>query len=120
MSRSGARTRRLRGLWRAAGVTLLLAGSALALADGPPSAQVAAGSQARPLDLSAPPLKLVLTPQQIGELTADHDDDTPAEDVTVERPHYEAPIPVGPFRALPWALLHPLEAWKILMPITDD
>ncbi|MGB6452504.1 MAG: hypothetical protein WBE92_17270 [Steroidobacteraceae bacterium] len=108
----------MRRLCRLAGVVLLAAGSALALAD---DKQPAASNGAKPaLNLDPPPIELVFTPQQIQDLTADHDDDAPMEDVTIKKPVYETPIPLGTFRALPWALMHPLQAWKILMPITDD
>ncbi len=118
MSGPGTRARGMRRLCRLAGVALLAAGSALALADDQLSA---APNGAKPaLNLDAPPIELVFTPQQIQDLTADHEDESVMEDVTVKKPVYHAPIPVGTFRALPWALMHPLQAWKILMPITDD
>ncbi len=106
-------------LSRLAAATLLVAGSALAWA-GQGASAPASGATAHPLDLSPPPLYLVLTPEQIEALTTDDQDAPLIEEVTVRKPDYESPIPVGPFRALPWALLHPLEAWKIIMPITDD
>ena len=122
VSGASARARRPRALWGLAGVTLLVAASALALADDQQPAQAAGKTvtQSRTLDLSPPPLRLVLTPKQIHDLTTDQDDDTPIEDVTIRQDAYEEPIPVGPFRALPWALLHPLQAWKILMPVPGD
>ncbi len=103
-----------------AGLTLFVASSALALAGGSPAAPAQSGQKAQPLDLSPPPVSHVLTPQQIQSLTADQEDDTSTQDVMVKRPVYTPPVPFGPFRALPWALMHPLEAWKIVMPITDD
>jgi hypothetical protein len=73
-----------------------------------------------PLDLSAPPVGHVLTPQQVQALVAEREDDaSPPEDVTVQSEHFADPVPPGAFRALPWALLHPLEAWRIFTPITD-
>ncbi len=118
MSGPSARACRVRRLCRLAAVALLAAGSALALADDKPSPVTDGAKPA--LNLEPPPLELVFTPQQIEDLTADHDDEPEMEDVTVKKPAYRAPIPVGTFRALPWALMHPLQAWKILMPITDD
>ncbi len=105
-----------------AGLTLFVASTVLALAGGSPPTLAPAGSaqKARSLDLSAPPVSLVLTPQQIQSLTADQEDDTSTQDVMVKRPVYSPPVPFGPFLALPWALMHPLEAWKIVMPVTDD
>jgi hypothetical protein len=75
-------------------------------------------ARARTLDLSLPPLRLVLTPQQLTELTAPSDDDGPLQDVTVSTPAYVAPVPTGQVRALTWALMHPLDAWRIFAPIT--
>jgi hypothetical protein len=74
----------------------------------------------RPLDLSAPPVERVLTPEQVRSfVTEPEDDGAPPQDVTVASPHYLEPVPNGPFVALPWALLHPLQAWRIFAPITD-
>ncbi|MGH8149147.1 MAG: hypothetical protein ACRETB_04090 [Steroidobacteraceae bacterium] len=86
----------------------------------PPGAAAAPAASAHPLDLSLPPLRLVLTPQQLTALTAPSDDDGPMQDVTVSTPSYVAPVPTGQVRALTWALLHPLEAWRIFAPITGD
>ncbi len=81
----------------------------------------AAGAAGHPLDLSAPPVKHVLTPEQVQSLTAEQPDEdgNPPDDVTVNRERYLDPVPTGTFRALPWALLHPLDAWRIFTPITD-
>jgi hypothetical protein len=76
----------------------------------------------RPLDLDAPPINHVLTPQQVRtfvEEPQDQDDGAPADDVTVASPHYLEPVPNGAFGALPWALMHPLQAWRIFTPITN-
>ncbi len=116
----GARIRRLTRLWRLVGVSLLVAGSALALADGKVSAPAGSGTKAQQLDLSAPPLNHLFTREQIRAMTTDEEDDTPTEDVMVRKPIYEDPVPVGQLVAVPWAILHPLEAWKILMPIPND
>jgi hypothetical protein len=94
----------------------VLASSPIVSAPG----QTAAPRSSRPLDLSAPPISHVMTREQVQELTAEHDEPVPAEDVMIESPHYEAPVPRGQIRALSWALLHPLEAWRILAPVTDQ
>ncbi len=72
-----------------------------------------------PLDLKAPPINHVLTQSQVKALTTEHDSG-PVEDVMVESPQYVAPVPVGQLRAIPWALMHPLEAWRIFAPISDQ
>ncbi len=83
-----------------------------------PALKSAAANQ--PLDLNAPPIKHVLTPEQVQSFLAEADENAPPpEDVTVDQPHYAEPVPAGAFAALPWALLHPLEAWRIFAPITD-
>jgi hypothetical protein len=40
-------------------------------------------------------------------------------EVTVEGPRAQAPVPEGAFRAVPWALTHPAQAWRIFAPVTD-
>ena len=73
---------------------------------------------ARPLDLSAPPISHVMTPEQVQALIAAPDDST--QDVMVEENRYQAPVPRGQLQALTWALVHPLEAWRIFTPVTDQ
>jgi hypothetical protein len=112
-----------------AAAALLVMSSAGALADDAPRAPaVAAPDKAatsshpvkRPLDLSAPPMNHILTPQQLQALTEDQDDGPPPEEVSVDSPRYVEPVPAGgAFVAIPWALLHPLQAWRIFTPITD-
>ena len=73
----------------------------------------------RPLDLSTPPINHVMTPEQVRTLITAPEDVGP-EDVMVEQGRYEAPVPRGQIRALAWALVHPLEAWRIFAPVTDQ
>jgi hypothetical protein len=40
-------------------------------------------------------------------------------EVTVEGPRSQLPVPDGAFRAVPWALTHPSQAWRIFAPVTD-
>jgi hypothetical protein len=74
---------------------------------------------ARPLDLSAPPINHVMTPEQVQALIGDTDDPGP-EDVMVQESRYQAPVPRGQIQALTWALVHPLQAWRIFTPVTDE
>ena len=74
---------------------------------------------ARPLDLSAPPISHVMTREQVQALIAEPDDSAP-EDVMVEENRYQAPVPRGQIQALTWALVHPLQAWRIFTPVTDE
>ncbi len=125
-----AGTRPGKGFWPSLGAAALLAAcSAVALADDAPKqaphAPVAKKLvlAKRPLDLSAPPINHILTPEQVRALVADQDDQDdengPPEDVMVEKAHIEQPIPGG-LVSIPWALLHPLQAWRIFAPVTDD
>ena len=74
---------------------------------------------ARPLDLSAPPISHVMTPEQVQAAVGEPDDSGP-EDVMVEESRYQAPVPRGQIQALTWALVHPLQAWRIFTPVTDE
>jgi hypothetical protein len=74
---------------------------------------------ARALDLSAPPISHVMTPEQVQALIGEPEDSAP-EDVMVEEERYQAPVPRGQIQALTWALVHPLEAWRIFTPVTDQ
>lgn len=106
---------------RLAGWSFLAAGAAAAaLGQGQLSPTPTKSVVSRPLDLSAPPIRMVLTPEQIAAMTVVSDDQTPTEEVTVKKPHYQQPVPVGQLRAIPWALLHPLQAWRIFAPIGVD
>lgn len=73
----------------------------------------------RPLDLSTPPVNHVMTPEQVQALTEQPDEDE-TEEVMVEQGRYQSPVPRGQIRALAWALMHPLEAWRIFTPVTDE
>jgi len=79
----------------------------------------AAKPTGRPLDLSTPPVSHVMTPEQVQALTAQPDEDD-SQEVMVEEERYTAPVPRGQIRALAWALMHPLSAWRIFTPVTDE
>jgi hypothetical protein len=72
-----------------------------------------------PLDLSAPPMSHLMTPEQVQALIGEPDDPEP-EEVMVEQGRYQDPVPQGQIPALAWALLHPLQAWRIFAPVTDQ
>ena len=40
-------------------------------------------------------------------------------EVTVQSRRPEEPVPQGAFRAVPWALKHPSQAWRIVTPVTN-
>lgn len=73
----------------------------------------------RPLDLSAPPVNHVMTREQVQALTEQPEEDA-SDEVMVQQGRYQAPVPRGQLRALAWALMHPLEAWRIFTPVTDE
>ncbi len=118
---------RFRRLWEISALGLLAVAGALgpvsaAVPAAPPSGPVPAASPSpeRSFDLSLPPLRMVLTPQRIQALTSIPSDvsDGDGQDVTIRNRAYHIPVPVGTFRALGWALTHPLDAWRILLPVT--
>jgi hypothetical protein len=124
--RSTRLVHRLRPLGELAGVGLLALGGTLALTERsaaatpqPAASASAPAPGARQLDLTLPPLKMVFTPQQLQALTAPTDD-SDMQDVTVRDVPYQIPVPIGTFRALGWALLHPLDAWRIITPVTSQ
>lgn len=84
-----------------------------------PRPRAAAKPSGRPLDLSAPPVSHVMTPEQVQALIQQPDEDE-TQEVMVERERYQSPVPRGQVRALAWALMHPLEAWRIFTPVTDE
>jgi len=105
-------------------VSLLVGAAGATLADTPPTVvnAPAASSKpappAKPLDLHAPPINHVLSSEQIQTLLAERDEDQ-IQSVDVESDRASDPVPQGQLRAVPWALMHPLQAWKVFAPITD-
>jgi hypothetical protein len=95
---------------------LLALGSGVGVADTP-AAPLSAVSASTPPDLRAPPITHVLTASEIETLTVDRDGDLP--DVDVETTRYGVAVPVGFFRALPWAVMHPTQAWRVFTPVTE-
>jgi hypothetical protein len=76
-----------------------------------------APSDRKPLDLSAPPINHVLSSEQVQAMVTEHDEEPDMVSVETEYPQIE--VPQGQLRALPWAFMHPLEAWRIFTPVTD-
>ena len=94
---------------------LLGTGATVGFADSPAASAPAVPST--PPDLRAPPITHVLTASEIENLTVDRDEELP--DVNVESTHYGVAVPLGFFRALPWAFMHPTQAWRVLTPVTE-
>jgi hypothetical protein len=72
------------------------------------------------LDLRAPELSQVFTQAQLAEKLQEPEEDQyeVTETVQVEGERQLAPVSVG-LMAIPWAIIHPTQAWRILMPVPD-
>jgi hypothetical protein len=76
-----------------------------------------------PLDLHAPPLSHIYSSTQLRYImTPDDADDDSATEVSVKGAKYVSPVPGGPgnqLLAIPWALMHPTQAWRIITPLEE-
>jgi hypothetical protein len=107
--------------------TLASAAGIAAWAEDPPPSQTPSATQQapadhaasrKPLDLSAPPINHVLSNEQVQAIVTEREEEAvDSVNVTTEAPQDE--VPQGQLRALPWAVMHPLQAWRIFVPITD-
>jgi hypothetical protein len=128
----------IRPSWRATrrvGTTVaLLAAASLAQAQSPTPASAsapnatptrshgvkAARPAARPLDLQAPPLSHIYSQKELRYILAYDPDDESDTEVSVKGSKPAINVPVTPgnqLLALPWALLHPTQAWRVFTPI---
>ena len=110
----------LRGSHGIAGAAMLLY---CVLACGEESAEMTGEASRPPLDLRAPDIEDVLTPQQIADALASTREGN-IEEIEVEGVRTQAP-PSSPdvwmaIAAPFWALLHPTQAWRIFAPIPPD
>ena len=70
------------------------------------------------LDLRAPPLSRIYGREQLQYiLAADSTDTEEAQEVNVKGEKYLMPVPTSQLWAVPWALMHPSQAWRVFMPI---
>jgi hypothetical protein len=94
------------------------AAEAPATANDSPSA-----SPAKPLDLRAPDITKILSPEQLQQLIANlRDENAEVDEVQVERPN-QLPPPKPAWTGLMapfWALSHPTQAWRIFAPLPAD
>jgi hypothetical protein len=108
----------------------LLATTALVQAQTPAAATSSAPAKAhatkapranaRQLDLKAPPLNHVYSASQLRYMMAYDPDDMSDSEVSVKGSKAAVNVPVTPgnqLLAVPWALLHPTQAWRVLTPI---
>jgi hypothetical protein len=80
----------------------------------------AAGSVAHAaLDLRAPDIRRVFPAAELALPLQDPDEATAVQEtVQVEGQRQQTPVSVG-IMALPWAVLHPTQAWRIFMPLPE-
>jgi hypothetical protein len=76
-----------------------------------------AATPRKPLDLSAPPVNHVLSSAEVQAMTTERDEEPDMVSVQTDYPQIE--VPQGQLRAIPWAVLHPLDAWRIFAPVTE-
>lgn len=71
------------------------------------------------MDLHAPPLDHIYPRGELQYILAmdSSDSDADAQEVSVKGAKYVTPVPVGQFQAIPWALMHPTEAWRVFTPV---
>jgi hypothetical protein len=79
-----------------------------------------ASRPSQPLDLHAPALNRIYTRKQLSYILAYDPDDLSDTEVSVKGSRAAVNVPVTPgnqLLALPWALLHPTQAWRVFTPI---
>jgi hypothetical protein len=71
------------------------------------------------MDLHAPPLTHIYSSQDLRYILAPDEDPNAQEisEVSVKGTRYAAPVPLGQLRAIPWAVVHPTQAWRIFAPV---
>jgi hypothetical protein len=118
---------------RLVGTTVaLLAAVALAQAQtatttsssAPAKARAAKASRpaAKSLDLHTPPLNHLYSASQLRYMMAYDPDDMSDSEVSVKGNKAAVNVPVTPgnqLMAVPWALLHPTQAWRIFTPVEN-
>ena len=83
------------------------------------------GGDAQPVSFvsSTDSLRVASTSPQWQLQTPAELDETAMPEVSVQSPRYQMPVPqdqtsapLGAFRAIPWAVAHPPQAWRVLLP----
>jgi len=77
-------------------------------------------SRPSPLDLRAPDIHHVFSEAELQQkLTPlDEPQESEIQETRVEGERQLTPVSIG-ILAIPWAIIHPTQAWRILMPMTD-
>jgi hypothetical protein len=77
-----------------------------------------------PLDLSAPPLSHIYPSSELRYILAADDSSTDsATEVSVKSTKAAVRVPGAPgnqLQAIPWAIVHPTQAWRIFTPLVED
>ncbi len=80
-----------------------------------------AAADGKPLALQAPPLSHVIGHQELRYILAYNEDASAdpedVESVNVETRKAPVTVPMGQLYALPWAFMHPTQAWRIFAPV---
>ena len=69
------------------------------------------------MDLHAPPLGHIYPRSELQYILADTSDPDSAEEVSVKGAKAVVPVPLGQLQAIPWAILHPTQAWRVFTPL---
>jgi len=113
--------------WLMAGASVALLGAA-SIAGAQETAAPSPGVTPRPqlalpapLDLRTPAVTQLFSPAALQLMLVEQQEtnDDEATDVRVQSPRATPDVPRGLFRALPWAVMHPTQSWRVLTPITE-
>jgi hypothetical protein len=103
--------------------TIVIALGLTAMLQGAFAAEPAAAQPPKRLDLRAPDITKLYTPQELNRMLASTLKDD-IEEVEVEgrreRPEPRSPAVWGGIAAPIWAILNPTQAWRILAPLPAD
>jgi hypothetical protein len=94
--------------------------AAASTADNKPAPRAARRAK---LDLHAPPLNHIYSSTELRYILApDDSSEDSATEVSVKSTKYVSPVPGAPgnqLLAIPWALMHPTQAWRIFTPVEE-
>jgi hypothetical protein len=70
-----------------------------------------------PLDLRAPALNRIYMQKELTYILSVDTETDMGQGVTVKSDKYVIPVPLGQLQAIPWAFMHPTQAWRIITPL---
>jgi hypothetical protein len=82
-----------------------------------PSSKSGTPATTKSLDLKAPPLSHIYPREQLQYILAVDAVGDDTQEVSVKGEKYLMPVPTSQIYAIPWALMHPTEAWRVFTPI---